>query len=595
MPTLDWIGKKAVVNHHRDVPYRLIHCDKDKSVGDPDAGNLLVQGDNLEALKALLPYYAGKVKCIYIDPPYNTGSEGWVYNDNVNSPEIRAWLGATVGKEAEDLSRHDKWLCMMYPRLRLLKEFLTEDGAVFISCDDNEQDHLRAVCDAIFGRRSFLCTIVWQSKDTPGNNSSGIAEMHSYLIVYKKGEAHKVALLERSEDQIENYTNQDSDRRGDWLGSPLTRAEHRDRDYYALTNKAGREVYPPPGSSWRRPPAVMKRLAADDRIWWGKDGNASFPMEKKFLEEAKEGVVQRTWWPYEYAGSTRNASAELKDIFEGKKPFETPKPSILIKRILDMFGDDEMIVMDAFAGSGTTAHAVLEKNLEDMGRRRFLLIEMDSRIAEEVTRERLSRLIVGYTSKKRRTHTLEEVPVTLRNLSKAPEIAERMKREAQARAGEFESISVEFDEGTLRLVAQRAASEKSEGLGSGFRFCTLGAPLFDAYGNVSPAVTFLDLAAHVFFCETGSPIPRRADGSSTLIGTFQGRAVYLLHSAEAIGVASANAGNVLTATVLENLPLPEPAFAGPRVVYAEGCTVPDDRLSRLGVTFKQIPYQIEGL
>lgn len=151
MPTLDWIGKKAVVNHHREVPYRLIHCDKDKSVGDPDAGNLLVQGDNLEALKALLPYYAGKVKCIYIDPPYNTGNEGWVYNDNVSSPEIRAWLGATVGKEAEDLSRHDKWLCMMYPRLRLLKEFLSDEGVVLVSIDDNESTHLSFLLDDIFG------------------------------------------------------------------------------------------------------------------------------------------------------------------------------------------------------------------------------------------------------------------------------------------------------------------------------------------------------------------------------------------------------------------------------------------------------------
>ncbi|MGA7383714.1 MAG: site-specific DNA-methyltransferase [Methylocella sp.] len=201
MPVLDWIGKKAVVNHHRGVPYRLLHCDKSKSVGDPDAGNLLVQGDNLEALKALLPYYAGKVKCIYIDPPCNTGSEGWIYNDNVNSPEIKAWLGKVVGKEAEDLSRHDKWLCMRYPRMRLLREFLSEDGAIFVSCDDNEMDHLRAICDQIFGRRAFVCNIVWQSKDTPGNNSSGIAEMHNYLLVYKKTEAHKVSLLERTEAQ----------------------------------------------------------------------------------------------------------------------------------------------------------------------------------------------------------------------------------------------------------------------------------------------------------------------------------------------------------------------------------------------------------
>ena len=160
MPTLDWIGKKAVVNHHREVPYRLIHCDGDLSAGDPDAGNLLVQGDNLEALKSLLPYYAGKVKCIYIDPPYNTGSEGWVYNDNVASPEIKAWLGKVVGKEAEDLSRHDKWLCMIYPRLRLLKEFLRDDGVIFVSLDDNEIENLLAVMNDVFGKTNWLGTIL---------------------------------------------------------------------------------------------------------------------------------------------------------------------------------------------------------------------------------------------------------------------------------------------------------------------------------------------------------------------------------------------------------------------------------------------------
>jgi site-specific DNA-methyltransferase (adenine-specific)/adenine-specific DNA-methyltransferase len=160
MPTLDWIGKAAVVNHHRQVPYRLLQCDPALSAGDADAGNLLVQGDNLHALKALLPYYAGKVKCIYIDPPYNTGNEGWVYNDNVNSPEIREWLGQVVGREAEDLSRHDKWLCMMYPRLALLKEFLAEDGAIFVSIDDNEVHTLRALLDELFGNKNFVATII---------------------------------------------------------------------------------------------------------------------------------------------------------------------------------------------------------------------------------------------------------------------------------------------------------------------------------------------------------------------------------------------------------------------------------------------------
>lgn len=292
------------------------------------------------------------MKCVFIDPPYNTGSEGWIYNDNLNSPEIRQWLGRVVGKEAEDLSRHDKWLCMMYPRLRLLREFMTADGAIFISCDDNEFDHLRKLCDDIFGRRAFLCTLVWQSKDTPGNNSSGIAETHNYILCYKKGEDHKVSLLERNSAQIANYTNPDGDKRGPWLGSPLTRAEHRDRDYYAIPNKAGREIFPPKGSSWRRPPAMMKKLQVEDRVWWGVDGDSNFPMEKKFLVEAKEGVVQRTWWPYQYAGSTRNASAELKEMFGGAKTFDTPKPILLIKRIFDLFDDQNMTVMDAFAGSG---------------------------------------------------------------------------------------------------------------------------------------------------------------------------------------------------------------------------------------------------
>ena len=186
MPTLDWIGKNAVLNHHRQVPYRLLQCNGKLSAGDPDAGNLLVQGDNLEALKALLPYYAGKVKCIYIDPPYNTGNEGWAYNDNVNSPEIRQWLRQTVGKEGEDLSRHDKWLCMMYPRLALLRDFLTVDGAIFISIDDNEVQNLRAVMDEVFGPRNFVATVIWQKMDGPKNTAIHLSEDHDYIVLYAR-------------------------------------------------------------------------------------------------------------------------------------------------------------------------------------------------------------------------------------------------------------------------------------------------------------------------------------------------------------------------------------------------------------------------
>jgi hypothetical protein len=185
MPTLDWIGKKAVINHHREVPYRLLRCDRRLSAGDPDAGNLLVQGDNLLALKALLPYYVGKVKCIYIDPPYNTGNEGWVYNDSVNSPDIRSWLGKTVGKEAEDLSRHDKWLCMMYPRLMLLKQFLSEEGSIWISIDDTEVSSLRYLLDEIFGKRNFIACNVWQkrySRENRGAAALSVAQLPNKFV-----------------------------------------------------------------------------------------------------------------------------------------------------------------------------------------------------------------------------------------------------------------------------------------------------------------------------------------------------------------------------------------------------------------------------
>ena len=191
MPTLDWIGKQAVINHHREVLTRLLHCDSDLSAGDPDAGNLLVEGDNLKALKALLPYYAGQVKCIYIDPPYNTGNEGWVYNDNVNSPEILAWLLQTVGKEGEDLSRHDKWLCMMYPRLRLLRDFLTRDGSIAISIDENELSSLLFLMDEIFGRQNRAGTMVWQ-KGKKGD-AKLLPVIHEYIVLYARDKARLTA------------------------------------------------------------------------------------------------------------------------------------------------------------------------------------------------------------------------------------------------------------------------------------------------------------------------------------------------------------------------------------------------------------------
>jgi adenine-specific DNA-methyltransferase len=519
VPTLNWIGKDAVLNHHEQVPYRLLHCNGELSVGNADAGNLLIEGDNLHALKALLPYYRGQVKCIYIDPPYNTGNENWVYNDNVNSPEIRKWLGQVVGGDVEDLSRHDKWLCMMYPRLVLLRELLREDGAIFVSIGDDEVHNLRSILDEIFGIGNFLSTFVWQAKDTPGNDAKEVAITHNSILLYRKSASFSLGLLQRTEKQIANYKNPDNDPRGPWLPIPLTRGEHRDRDYYSLTNPAGEEVFPPEGNSWRRPPETIRQLEKDGRIWWGKNGKSKFPFLKKFLTEMKQGVVPITWWPYDFAGSTRNARAEMKEIFGGDRGFETPKPRLLVSRILQLATDKDSIVLDSFAGSGTTGHAVLQQNKEDGGNRRFILVEMESEICRNITAERLKRVIKGYGDK--------------------------------------------------------------ESLGGGFRFCTLGEPLFDERGKIRANVKFADLARHVFFTETGQPLPQRVNGRSSLIGKFNGTAYYLLWDADN--------PTVLNGATLRGLPKHD----GTKIVFADGCRLSAARLKREGVVFKQIPYEIK--
>lgn len=344
---LTWIGKDAP--RPRLEP-RILLEDAEKSCHAAARrsavdifDNMLIHGDNLLALKALEQDFTGKVKCIYIDPPYNTGSAFEHYDDGLE---------------------HSLWLSLMRDRLEILRNLLTEDGSFWVTLDDNEAHYFKVLCDEIFGRKNFIASIVWQSKDTPGNNSTGIAQMHNYILVFSKSDKYLFNLQERNEKQLSNYSNPDNDSRGPWLATPLTRAEFRERDYYPLKNKVGKEVFPPKGSSWRRPFDTMKKLSDENRIWWGVNGDAEFPMEKKFLSEVKDGVVNRTWWPYEFAGSTRNASAEMKSLFDGKKDFDTPKPERLIQRILHIATNPGDLVLDSFLGSGTTA-AVAHK----MGRR----------------------------------------------------------------------------------------------------------------------------------------------------------------------------------------------------------------------------------
>lgn len=349
---LTWIGK----DERPQLEPRILIEDSEKSHHASNKrsendifDNKLIFGDNLLALKALEQEYAGKIKCVFIDPPYNTGSAFAQYDDGIE---------------------HSLWLSLIRERLEVIRALLSNDGSLWICIDDNECHYLKVLCDELFGRVNFLANVVWQSKDTPGNNAGAIAETHNHILAYRKDSSFRPNLLERSEKQIANYTNTDNDPRGPWLAAPLTRVEHRDRDYYPLTNPVGKKCFPPKGSSWRRPPDKMEWLQSDNRIWWGKKGDAEFPMEKKFLSEAKQGVTNQTWWSYEFAGSTRNASAEMKGLFEGNKAFDTPKPEKLVQRVLEISTNPGDIVLDSFAGSGTTG-AVAHKMS-----RRWIMVEL---------------------------------------------------------------------------------------------------------------------------------------------------------------------------------------------------------------------------
>ncbi len=393
MPTLNWIGKEAVANHDKEVPFRLLKKVKSHSVGE-NSQNLIIHGDNLEALKALMPYYQGKIKCIYIDPPYNTGNEGWVYNDKVNSPKIKKWLGKVVGGEAEDLCRHDKWLCMMYPRLKLLRDLLSEDGVIFVSIDDNEQGNLKLLMDDIFGEENFLANFLWNSTKSI-TNPALISLSHTYNLAYSK----KIKLISDNRENfklpaiVTGFNNSDNDPRGAWKADPFEVGGIRPNQMYPIINPNTKETfYPRKGNCWKNDLDKFKELIKDNRIVFGKSGDGR-PQRKRFIWEAEErGLTPNTWW--NEIGTTTNGTMELKELFEDKV-FNNPKPTSLIKKILQITTDRSSLILDSFSGSGTTAHAVLDLNKEDGGNRTFILVEMED-YAKDITAERVKRAIQKY-------------------------------------------------------------------------------------------------------------------------------------------------------------------------------------------------------
>lgn len=579
MPTLNWIGKDKVVNHHLDVPFRTLEKQYTFAPnGGDDDGNMIIHGDNLDALKALLPMYEGRVKCIYIDPPYNTGNEKWVYNDNVNDPHIKAWLGKVVGAEGEDLSRHDKWLCMMYPRLKLLQKLMAEDGVIFISIDDAEYANLKLICDEIFGANCFVSNISWQRTYSTRNDSKGIVNEVEHILVYSKLPDWQPSKLPRTVEMNAKYKNPDNDTtlwRTDNAFAPGA-ASHQGMVYAIQHPFTGKMLYPSASACWRYQQDQMLEIMQgwcdyelrdlhDDekraevcgvsvndvrkgvmgivlsksleesaahatfvykrgqwpRFFFTKGGQGGIA-RKTYLENVG-GKLPTNFWSHNDTGHTDEAKKELLSIFKGKAPFDTPKPSRLIQFVLQIVGDKDAIILDSFAGSGTTAHAVLNMNKQDGGNRKFILVEMGD-YAESITAERVRRVINGY--------------------------------------GE--------------------GNKAVEGTGGGFSFYELGEALL-INGMLNPNAAEEKIRAYVYYTETRCALPAASENEKYLLGVHENHAYYFYYEADRM--------TTLNRAFLQTIQTRAEGY----LIYADSNTLSAEDMARFHITFKKIPRDIAAL
>ena len=586
MPTLEWIGKDKVVNYHQEVPYRVLerqysYDEAGQHAEDNGSENMIIHGDNLEALKALLPRYEGKVKCIYIDPPYNTGNEGWVYNDNVNDPKIKKWLGEVVGKEGEDLSRHDKWLCMMYPRLKLLQRLLAEDGVIFISIDDNELYNLKSICDEIFGLSCFVSNISWQRTYSMRNDSQGIPAEIEHILVYSKKPMWIPSKLPRTEEMNSKYKNPDNDPQGPWQNTTAFApggTTHQGMVYAIQHPFTGKMMYPTRDAHWRYQQEQMLEIMrgwcnyelkelddaheraavcglTPDEVRQGVKAivlseplDVSSQKAKKVYERGqwprfyftsggKGGIRRKTYmesvggkpatnyWPFSETGHTDEAKKDLLSIFGGKVTFDTPKPARLIERVLTIAASPDSIVLDSFAGSGTTAHAVLNMNKADGGNRRFILVEMMD-YADSITAERVKRVIDGYGEGKKAV----------------------------------------------------------EGTGGNFSYYELGPVLLLPDGNLNEEVGAQKIREYVYYMETKEPLPtEQPKDEPYFMGLCRNTAYYFYYERERV--------TTLDHTFLATIQTKAEGYT----IYADLCAIPQETLRKHNITFKKIPRDIARL
>ena len=553
MPTLEWIGKDKVVNHHLDVPFRVLERkysldENGQHNEDNGSENMIIRGDNLEALKALLPRYEGRVKCIYIDPPYNTGNEGWVYNDNVNDPKIKKWLGEVVGKEGEDLTRHDKWLCMMYPRLKLLQKLLADDGVIFVSLDFHEQPFMRLIMDEIFGASNYVSEIACVNKPSGRSDDKYIATAHESIIVYRKSPLLTLGGFEPEEKITKRNNKRDTDGRlyrEEDLRKRGTHDERTDRPnlfYPFFFNQetgelivGGNDEKTPDGFIRIEP---MKSKDVQGTWRWGQDtANAQktyihpryMPnkqqwslFEWEYLDE-RGAAKPTTLWDFKDVNSERGTEVFIKYLGFKKEDFPNPKPVGTIQRILQIATAGDDIILDSFAGSGTTAHAVLNMNKADGGHRKFILVEMMD-YADSITAERVKRVIRGY--------------------------------------GEGKNAV--------------------EATGGNFSFYDLGEPLL--HGDMlNENVGVEKIREYVYFTDTKASLPESHPDEPYFMGVHIGSAYYFYYEKQAV--------TTLNREFLHTVKTKADAY----VIYADLCTLSEAELEKYHITFKKIPRDITKL
>lgn len=558
MTELHFKGKEFVYNHHLTVPHRPLEMHADKGIGDPRLdGNLIIQGDNLHALKALLPIYAGKVDCIFIDPPYNTGKERWAYNDNVNSPMIKEWLASNpIG--IDDGLRHDKWCAMMWPRLMLLRELLSESGSIWITCDDNEVHRLREVLDEVFGVEAFAAIFVVENNRKGRNDKENVALTHEYMIVYSHDE-YLSRGLELTEEQIAEY-NQTTANGRKYMTRDLRkrgsedRREDRESMYFPIywdrnsnvlsmekKNDSDAEILP------------MRGDGSDGRWRWGKkrvednlidlvpreSAKGRFDIDYRvFLDEDEEDDEKNSrkkpksvWFGPPY--STDYATTLIKQIFGSNPLKHSPKALEHIVRVVQLAAHKDAIILDSFAGSGTTAHAVLEANRRDGGNRRFVLVEMED-YANDLTAERIRRVISGYDFDGKQRVELLRQRITWTKLKKADELLDDIEKIENLHGHEYDDILKVVKDGELVVTGEKTEVKHIDGLGGEFTYCTLGDSIeMDKILTGETLPPFVDLATVLFHTATNLPgDPAVVNADTFYMGEANGQMLWLVYKPE---------------------------------------------------------------